>query len=116
MEQDTKRCPYCAESIHIDAIKCRYCGEILDPDLRAAGDQELSTASGNRQAERKWIPGVAAVLSLFIPGAGQMYKGHIGRGLFWLIITVIGYCCLIIPGLILHVLCIVTAASGDPYK
>jgi TM2 domain-containing membrane protein YozV len=32
-------------------------------------------------------PGTAAVLSLFIPGVGQIYNGTIWRGIFWLIIT-----------------------------
>lgn len=32
-------------------------------------------------------PGVAALLSLFIPGVGQVYNGEVLRGLFWLIIT-----------------------------
>jgi TM2 domain-containing membrane protein YozV len=32
-------------------------------------------------------PGTAAVLSLFIPGVGQIYNGAICRGIFWLIIT-----------------------------
>lgn len=32
-------------------------------------------------------PGVAAVLSFFVPGVGQIYNGNFLRGLFWLIIT-----------------------------
>ena len=32
-------------------------------------------------------PGVAAVLSLLVPGVGQFYNGDFLRGLFWLIVT-----------------------------
>lgn len=32
-------------------------------------------------------PGIAAVLSFFIPGLGQFYNGKFLRGLFWLIVT-----------------------------
>jgi len=32
-------------------------------------------------------PGVAAVLSFFVPGVGQFYNGAFLRGLFWLIVT-----------------------------
>ncbi len=32
-------------------------------------------------------PGIAAVLSFFIPGVGQIYNGCILRGLLWLIFT-----------------------------
>ena len=31
--------------------------------------------------------GTAAVLSLLIPGVGQIYNGRFLRGIFWLIIT-----------------------------
>lgn len=31
--------------------------------------------------------GNAAVMSLILPGVGQIYNGHFLRGLFWLIIT-----------------------------
>ena len=58
--------------------------------------------------------GVAAVLSLFIPGAGQMYKGSVGVGILWLICTVIGYLMMIVAGLILHLICICHAASMEP--
>jgi len=61
-----------------------------------------------------WNPGTAAVLSLFIPGAGQMYKGQIGLGLAWLIGAAIGYMALLAPGVIVHVACIFNAYNGDP--
>ncbi len=32
-------------------------------------------------------PGLAAVLSLLIPGVGQLYNGRILAGILWLIIT-----------------------------
>jgi len=38
-------------------------------------------------AESVKDPGVAAVLSLVIPGIGQFYNGDFLRGLFWLIVT-----------------------------
>lgn len=28
---DTKKCPTCAETIKLDALKCRFCGERFDP-------------------------------------------------------------------------------------
>jgi TM2 domain-containing membrane protein YozV len=32
-------------------------------------------------------PGIAAVLSIIVPGVGQIYNGHFWRAIFWLIIT-----------------------------
>ena len=32
-------------------------------------------------------PGLAAVLSVVIPGVGQIYNGDFLRGIFWLIVT-----------------------------
>jgi TM2 domain-containing membrane protein YozV len=38
-------------------------------------------------AARTHNPGVAAVLSLIVPGVGQIYNGDFLRGIFWLIVT-----------------------------
>jgi hypothetical protein len=59
---------------------------------------------------------VAAVLSVLIPGLGQVYKGQILNGLLWFIVAVIGYTMLIVPGLVVHLCCVIGAASGDPRK
>lgn len=40
----SKRCPYCGESILADAMKCRHCGEFLDP-------QRAATAAKSRAAK-----------------------------------------------------------------
>ena len=32
-------------------------------------------------------PALATVLSLIIPGVGQLYNGHILAGILWLILT-----------------------------
>lgn len=114
MEATTKKCPYCAEEINVEAIKCKHCGEILDADVRAARSQETPQQVVYR--ERKWSPGVAALLSFLIPGAGQMYKGQVGTGLIWFFAVGFGYVLFIFPGMILHLICIVMATQGDPYR
>lgn len=113
MENQTKKCPFCAEEINREAVKCKHCGEILDAEIRSA---RAAQNQPNFPKQQEWNPAVAAVLSFFIPGVGQIYKGDIGTGIIWLIVVIIGYIMLIIPGLILHLICIITAASGDPYK
>jgi TM2 domain-containing membrane protein YozV len=44
-------------------------------------------AGAMTDGEVRYKPGTAAVLSVFIPGVGQIYNGDFLRGIFWLIIT-----------------------------
>jgi phage shock protein PspC (stress-responsive transcriptional regulator) len=45
---DTKQCPYCAESIRSEALKCRFCGSLVDP----AASSLLSAAWVRRRHDR----------------------------------------------------------------
>ena len=64
---------------------------------------------------QRWSPGLAAVLSFFVPGLGQLYKGQILNAVVWFFLVGIGYVALILPGLILHFFCVLGALSGNPW-
>jgi hypothetical protein len=100
-------CPFCKEIIHGQALKCKHCGELLDRELRYDRDRLRF-----RQQQR-WNPGVAAVLSFFWPGLGQMYKGQVLNGFVWMFFVLVGYVFCLVPGFILHVFCVFGAASGS---
>jgi TM2 domain-containing membrane protein YozV len=95
-------CPACAKQVSNYAAACPSCGHPLQ-----------STDQAQAAVQRTWSPGIAALLSFVIPGAGQMYKGHVGAGLLWFAFVIGGYFLFIIPGLILHIVCIFSAATGN---
>jgi TM2 domain-containing membrane protein YozV len=54
-------------------------------------------------------PGIAAVLSVVLPGLGQVYAGELIPGLIWFLAVGFSYWAVIIPGFIVHGLCIYSA-------
>ena len=107
-----KACPFCGEIIRDIARKCKHCGEFIGAVVPAGPivDTHPSYQHTSRRGASNFSPGVAALLSFVIPGAGQIYREKIGTGLFWFFIVLIGYVMFILPGIVLHIICIVAAA------
>lgn len=100
----------------------------------------------NGFGRKRFNPLVAAILSFLVPGLGQLYKGQPINGLVWFVVVGIVYGIFFVPGmiavgasvasgnshaaevvsdiarfwsvpgLIVHICCIIGAASGDPYR
>jgi TM2 domain-containing membrane protein YozV len=57
-------------------------------------------------------PGVAAVLSVLIPGLGQVYSGRLLAGALWFLATGFAYWAILVPGFLIHALCIWSAYAS----
>ena len=48
-------------------------------------------------------PGLAAVLSVVVPGLGHVYAGRLGAGLLWFLAASFGYWAILVPGFAIHI-------------
>ncbi len=87
-------CPSCTSAISVPMYHCPYCGMFMDVHqlqviLKDAFEESrdrmfprLSTrASGIKN------PSLAILLSILLPGSGQIYLGYVSRGIIILIST-----------------------------
>ena len=95
-----KTCHFCGAEAGDTSTICVHCRQDLGSDWSP-------TPTVSRRA------GLApAVLSLLLPGAGQMYQGDLFGGLLWLVAVAIGYAAFLVPGVVLHLLCVLFAGCG----
>ncbi len=60
-------------------------------------------------------PGLAAVLSVLMPGLGQVYAGRLLAGALWFLGTGFAYWAVLVPGFLAHGLCIWSAYQSAKY-
>jgi TM2 domain-containing membrane protein YozV len=70
-------CPKCGNQVSDAETFCPYCGNQLKNTTVTRETPSPGVTVGTKNS------GLAAVLSLIIPGLGQMYAGRIGRGLIF---------------------------------
>lgn len=104
-------CEDCGHQVSDKAAACPQCGRPMAPVVQPPPPEPHETT---REIVVEPSPGVAAVLSFLLPGLGQMYRGNVGAGLLWLLLVVVGYMALVIPGVVLHLL--VHFRCGRPFK
>lgn len=63
-------------------VYCRDCGAVIRADAEICPECGVRQRSPDTGFDNR--AGIAAVASLLIPGAGQIYLGHLGRGLGFL--------------------------------
>jgi TM2 domain-containing membrane protein YozV len=104
-----RSCPFCAEEIQSAALICKHCGRQVKAGVVPPPVTSTQTVIVGSKSD-----GTAAILSLFIPGLGQMYKGNIAGGVLFLCLTLFGYLYYILLGLILHIAAVVHAGRSEP--
>ncbi len=90
-------CPECKGTVSEAARTCPHCGHPLMTFHQA-------------------YPTVPPLLSLVLPGSGQILKGQTLMGLLFLFMTVFLYLLFFPAGLLIHFLAIVDAAWVDPNR
>ena len=54
-------------------------------------------------------PGISAVLSVLVPGLGQVYSGRLLAGGLWFLGTSLAYWAILVPGFLVHAVCVWSA-------
>jgi TM2 domain-containing membrane protein YozV len=92
-----KFCRHCGKKVNPKAEICPKCGVRLKRPPKARAVKRAvakTTAAPKTTSKRRKLSGpknaaLAAILSLILPGLGQIYNGQIGRGITFIIIIVI---------------------------
>ncbi len=86
---DEVYCTNCGAAISRAAEICPECGVRQLTDPTAGGGGGGVAAGGGSENEKD--PGLAAVLSFFVTGLGQIYNGEIGKGIALMLVQAFNF-------------------------
>jgi TM2 domain-containing membrane protein YozV len=78
-------------------------------------EYEMEREYGGYGVQRAPSPGIAAVLSVLIPGLGQLYAGRLLAGALWFLGTCFAYSAVLLPGFLVHAVCVWSAYKSALY-
>ncbi|HEX8430507.1 MAG TPA: hypothetical protein VF625_04435 [Longimicrobium sp.] len=92
---------------------CEACQRRITPG-RAYRIEKRSSSRAPRRwlVKRKYLHLTAALMSLVLPGAGQVYKGRTLVGILWFVVVAGCYWLVGLPALLIHLMCVITAGSA----
>lgn len=82
--EDEQYCTTCGEIVKKQAEICPECGTRRKPVPQSQSGTDTTTTSSTAKD-----PGLAAVLSFFYSGLGQIYNGQIAKGLLLIVVQFI---------------------------
>lgn len=107
-------CPRCRKATATPGW-CDACQRRTEPKADYRIERRSSSRLPRRwMVKRRFLHTTAALMSLVVPGAGQVYKGRVAAGIVWFVIIVAAYAFLGWPALLIHLMCVVTAGSAAP--
>lgn len=115
MSESGKKRPTLADLGLDDDVRPDPLGRSLDGYEASPDEFEPSWIDRIDKRRLEVSPGVAAVLSFIVPGAGQVYRQRLAAGFTWLFVVAIAYAIslafwpLILVAMALHLCCVAMA-------
>jgi hypothetical protein len=101
--QDRRPCPVCGEMIPTNALKCRFCNEIFDPELKKQeakkGKSSFIGGEGENLSAGEWVvallcSGIGCIVGIVWmvqgkPKGKKMLLISLGMQVFWVIVRLV---------------------------